>query len=172
MRIIADYICNVTSKTGAHVTMLLDDLKKNLIAIFVFLLTVILANIVSDQPLGNIFTREITAILEVVIVGSVIYLVICHIESRYKLRKLENSYYQLKNNYQDLLSEVDLKESFNDDELIKNTVCSVKCGIWIYSILWFTLLMVMLFILEKISSSPIIIPWIINIVSSVCDAIK
>ena len=169
---LADFICNVISKTGDHVTMLLDDLKKNLIAIFVFLFTVILANIVSNQPLGNIFTQEITAILEVVIAGSVIYLVICHIESRYKLHKLESSYYQLKNNYQNLLSDVDLQESFNNDELIKKTVRSVKCGIWIYTILWFALLMVMLFILEKISSSPIITPWITDIASSVCDAIK
>ena len=51
------------SKTGDYATMLLGDLKKNLIAIFGFLFTVILANIVSDQPLQNIFTREITVIL-------------------------------------------------------------------------------------------------------------
>ena len=145
--------------------MLLGDLKKNLIAIFGFLFTVILANIVSDQPLQNIFTREITVILEVVIAGSIIYLLICHIESQYKLCKIKRTYYLLKDNYKDLLSDVDLQESFNEDKMITDTVRSVKRGIWIYTIIWFVLLVGLLFILENTSSSPVITTWINDVVS-------
>lgn len=153
------------SKTGDYATMLLGDLKKNLIAIFGFLFTVILANIVSDQPLQNIFTREITVILEVVIAGSIIYLLICHIESQYKLCKIKRTYYLLKDNYKDLLSDVDLQESFNEDKMITDTVRSVKRGIWIYTIIWFVLLVGLLFILENTSSSPVITTWINDVVS-------
>ena len=142
-----------------------SDLKKNLIAIFGFLFTVILANIVSDQPLQNIFTREITVILEVVIAGSVIYLIICHIESQYKLCKIKRTYYLLKDNYKGLLSDVDLQESFNGDKIITDTVRSVERGIWIYTIIWFVFLIVLLLILEHISSSPVITIWINNAVS-------
>lgn len=156
---------NVVSKTGDYATMLLGDLKKNLIAIFGFLFTVILANIVSDQPLQNIFTREITVILEVVIAGSVIYLIICHIESQYKLCKIKRTYYLLKDNYKGLLSDVDLQESFNGDKIITDTVRSVERGIWIYTIIWFVFLIVLLLILEHISSSPVITIWINNAVS-------
>lgn len=157
---LAQFICEVVSKTGDYATMLLGDLKKNLIAISGFLFTVILANIVSNQPLDNIFTREITVILEVVIVGSIIYLIICHIESKYKLCKIERSYHLLKDNYKDLLSEVDLQESFSGDKMITDTVRSVKKGIWIYSIIWFVLLIGLLFVLENVSSSPVITTWI------------
>ena len=156
---------HVVSKTGDYATMLLGDLKKNLIAIFGFLFTVILANIVSDQPLQNIFTREITVILEVVIAGSVIYLIICHIESQYKLCKIKRTYYLLKDNYKGLLSDVDLQESFNGDKIITDTVRSVERGIWIYTIIWFVFLIVLLLILEHISSSPVITIWINNAVS-------
>lgn len=133
--------------------------------IFGFLFTVILANIVSDQPLQNIFTREITVILEVVIAGSVIYLIICHIESQYKLCKIKRTYYLLKDNYKGLLSDVDLQESFNGDKIITDTVRSVERGIWIYTIIWFVFLIVLLLILEHISSSPVITIWINNAVS-------
>lgn len=162
---LAQFICDVVSKTGDYATMLLGDLKKNLIAIFGFLFTVILANIVSDQPLQNIFTREITVILEVVIAGSVIYLIICHIESQYKLCKIKRTYYLLKDNYKGLLSDVDLQESFNGDKIITDTVRSVERGIWIYTIIWFVFLIVLLLILEHISSSPVITIWINNAVS-------
>ena len=39
---------------------MLDKFKTNLLAILGFLFSVILANIVSDQPLDNIFTKDIT----------------------------------------------------------------------------------------------------------------
>ena len=111
---LAEFICDIVSRTGDYTTMLLSDLKKNLIAIFGFLFTVILANIVSDQPLENIFTKDITIILEIVIAGSIIYLIICNIETRYKLKKAEESYSLLKESYNSILSDVD-QEIFNND---------------------------------------------------------
>lgn len=157
---LAQFICDVVTKTGDYATLLLCDLKKNLIAILGFLFTVILANIVSDQPLEHIFTYEITAIMEVVIAGSLIYLVICHIESQYKLCKIKRAYNLLKSNYQSLLSDVDLKESFNDDKMINDTVKSVRIGIWLYTGIWLVLLIGFLYVIEKVSSSPIITIWI------------
>ena len=68
-------------------------------------------------------------------------------------------------NYKDLLSDVDLQESFNEDKMITDTVRSVKRGIWIYTIIWFVLLVGLLFILENTSSSPVITTWINDVVS-------
>lgn len=64
-----------------------------------------------------------------------------------------------------LLSDVDLQESFNGDKIITDTVRSVERGIWIYTIIWFVFLIVLLLILEHISSSPVITIWINNAVS-------
>lgn len=157
---LAEFICDVVSKTGDYATMLLSDLKKNLIAIFGFLFTVILANIVSSQPLENIFTRDITIILEVVLAGSTIYLVICNIEAQYKLKKATASYQLLKKNYASILSDVDLQEIFDNDKLLNDTVKSVKRGIWLYTLIWFALIVGIFITLEKISCNPIIPPFI------------
>ncbi|SCH67027.1 Uncharacterised protein [uncultured Clostridium sp.] len=162
---LAEFICDIVSRTGDYTTMLLSDLKKNLIAIFGFLFTVILANIVSDQPLENIFTKDITIILEIVIAGSIIYLIICNIETRYKLKKAEESYSLLKENYNSILSDVDLQEIFNNDKLLINTVRSVRRGIWAFTIIWLLLLLCMLIILEKVSCCPIIAPYITSFMS-------
>lgn len=83
--------------------------------IFGFLFTVILANIVSDKPLDNIFTRDITLILEAVLLGSVIYLIVCIFETRYKVKKVQDSYDELKNNYASLLTPDDLAQAFDKD---------------------------------------------------------
>jgi hypothetical protein len=157
---LAEFICDVISKTGEHATQLLGNLKSNLIAIFAFLFTVILANIVSDQPLENIFTKDITAIIELVLLGSMIYLVVCTIETKYKLKKTKESYYSLKDNYVSVLSELELKEVFKNDELIVNAENSVNRGIRAYVIVWAILLLILLFVVEHMTSDPIIIPFI------------
>ena len=109
---LAEFISEVVSKTGDYVTSLLDNFKKNLIAIFGFLFTVILANVVSDKPLDNIFTRDITLILEAVLLGSVVYLIICISETKYKVKKVQDSYDALKANYSSLLTSEDIAQAF------------------------------------------------------------
>lgn len=71
---VAEFISDTVSRTGEYATGLLDKFKSNIIAIFGFLFTVILANIVSNQPLDNLFTKEITIIVECVLLGSFVYL--------------------------------------------------------------------------------------------------
>lgn len=164
---LAEFICDVIAKTGDHATQLLKNLKSNLIAIFIFLFTVILTNIVSDQPLQNIFTRDITAILEIVLLGSSIYLFICIMETNYKLKKTKDSYSALKENYDSVLSEDELKEVFNDDKLINDTVKSVNRGKWAYAVVWGVFLLLLLVILESISSNPILKPHIIQFLNLV-----
>lgn len=164
---LAEFICDVIAKTGDHATQLLKNLKSNLIAIFIFLFTVILSNIVSDQPLNNVFTKDITAILEIVLLGSFIYLIVCIIETKYKLKKTKDSYEALKANYDSVLSQDELLEVFNNDQLINDTVRSVNRGIWGYAVLWIVFLFLLLIILECISSSPIIKPHVFQLLDSV-----
>ena len=64
---VAEYINEIVSKTGEYGMQLLEKFKGNLIAILGFLFSVILANIVTNQPLNNIFTKEITVLSEVIL---------------------------------------------------------------------------------------------------------
>ena len=161
---VAEFICDVITKIGDYTIAQLSGLKNNLIAIFGFLLTVMLANIVSEQPLENIFTKDITIILELVLAGSFVYLVICYGETRYKLNKAIKSYQLLKNNYSVLLSDEDMREAFNNDRQIEQSTKTAFCGIRLLTIFWLVILIIFLVVLENISNNPIISPWLSTLI--------
>lgn len=155
---LAEFISDVVSKTGDYAVSILDKFKTNLFTILGFLFTVILANIVSDQPLNNIFTRDIVFILEAVLFGSVIYLIICILETRYKIRKIHDSYNALKHNYASVLTPDDLNRVFDNDKIMTEMTSEVDKGIRRYAYLWGVFILVSLIAVEMISEEPIILP--------------
>ena len=66
-----------------------------------------------------LFTKEITIIVECVLLGSFVYLIICYCQSRYEIKKVWDSYEQLKLNYKDILTDEDLSEIFGNDEMLE-----------------------------------------------------
>lgn len=133
---LAGFISEIVSRTGEYATMILDKLKSNIIAIFAFIFTVVLANTVSSKPLNNIFTKDIVAILNVVLISSVIYLIVAILEVNFEKRKVKNSYRRLKENYESILTKEDLAEIFNDDKLMDDMMKSVKKCTITFSIIW------------------------------------
>ena len=168
---VAEFISETISKTGEYATGLLDKFKGNIIAIFGFMFSVILANVVSDQPLDNIFTKEITTLVECVIVGSFVYLVICYLQSRYEIQKVYDSYNQLKQNYKEILTEEDLHKIFGDDEMLFKMKKTISKSEKIYMGMWILFLISVLIVVECLSSSPniqFIIDFVKKIYLSVC----
>lgn len=155
---LAEFISEVVSKTGDYAISMLEKFRTNLFAIFGFLFTVILANIVSDKPIDNIFTRDITFIIEVVLFGSIVYLVICIFEIRYKVKKIRDSYNALKNNYSSVLTEDDLERAFKNDQLMTEMEKEINKGIRRYSCLWGLFIIFSLIAIETISTEPFISP--------------
>ena len=151
---VAEFISETISKTGEYATGLLDKFKANIIAIFGFMFSVILANIVSDQPLDNIFTKEITTLAECVILGSFVYLVICYLQSCYEIQKVYDSYNQLKQNYNEILTEDDLHEIFGNDEILVTMKKTINKSKKIYMGIWILFLIGALIVVECLSSSP------------------
>lgn len=168
---VAEFISETISKTGEYATGLLDKFKANIIAIFGFMFSVILANIVSDQPLDNIFTKDITILAECVIVGSFVYLVICYLQSCYEIQKVYDSYNQLKQNYNEILTEDDLHEIFGNDEILITMKKTISKSKKIYLGIWILFLIGALIVVEYLSSSPntqYIIDFIKKIYMSAC----
>lgn len=151
---VAEFISEILSKTGEYATILLDKFKSNIIAIFGFLFTVILANIVSDQPLDNIFTNDITIILECILGGSFVYLIICYLQSKYEIEKVYYSYEQLRKNYDEILPEDDLHEIFGNDELLNEMKLTIQKSGRTYLVMWVIFLIVLFVIIERISQEP------------------
>lgn len=152
---VAEFISDTVAKTGEYATELLDKFKNNIIAIFGFIFTVILANIVSDQPLDNIFTKEITLLVECVLMGSFIYLVICYFQFKYEIDKVYESYERLKVNYKEILTEDDLLETFKNDEMANKMKRTIEKSKRIYLIIWIAFLILALIVVEILSTSPI-----------------
>ena len=160
---VSEYICDIIAKVGSDVTELLSSFKTNLVAVFGFLFTVVLVNIVSEQPLSNIFTKDITAIVEFILMGSFFYFLICLFETVYKYKKNKDAYQELKNNYSDVFSDEEIAQFFDNDRLFNKSKKAVKTGLWIYSIIWCAFVVVAIIIVESISDNPIIFPMISNI---------
>lgn len=164
---VAEFITGIVSKTGEYATELLDKFKTNLIAIFGFLFTVIIANIVSDQPLDNIFTRDVTVILEFVLVGSFVYLFISYKQSKYQMKKVYDSYDELKKSYNQILTDDDIKECFKNDLIITEMKKTVKRSQMIYLIIWSCFLIILLIALELLTDNSIIISFLKGIAANI-----
>lgn len=152
---VAEFIAGTVSRTGEYATELLDKFKTNLFAIFGFLFTVIIANIVSDQPLNNIFTKDITVILEFVLMGSFVYLFISYKQSKYQMKKVYDSYNKLKKAYDQILTDDDIKECFGNDMIILDMKKTVEKSQKNYVIIWSCFLAILFIALELMSDSSI-----------------
>ena len=151
---VAEFITETVSKTGEYAMSLLEKFKSNLIAIFGFMFTVILANIVSDQPLDNLFTKEITILVECVLVGSFVYLLICYVQSKYEIGKVYESYGQLKQNYKEILTEEDLSEIFEGDRIFNEMKNTIKHSQKLYLSMWIAFLIIAILVVEMLSNHP------------------
>lgn len=157
---IANFIQDVVSRIGDYAVVILDKFKANLLAIFAFLFTVVLTQIGSAQEWEEIFTQHTIYLIEIFVVGSLIYLIICFFETKYKLNKTKKGYFAIKENYKDLLSSAELSEAFQDDKYFKYTEKVTNRGIIIWSIIWGFLLILAIIIIECLTNCRGLIVWL------------
>lgn len=161
-RDIAKFIQNVVAQVGDYAIAILEKFKANLIAIFGFLFTVVLTKIGGTQKWNEIFTRHTVYLIEIFVWGSLVYMFLCLFEISYKLKKTKQGYIQLKKNYQDVLTEAEIKEAFSDDKLLHDTERTVKNGIIGWSIVWGLSLIVTIVIVEVFTTNKGLIVWLWN----------
>ena len=165
-RDIAKFIQNIVTQVGDYALSILGKFKTNLLAIFGFLFTVVLTKIGGTQKWEDIFTRHTVYLIEIFVGGSLVYLVICIFETYYKLKKTKKGYDELKNNYEDIMSSAELKEAFKDDKLLNGAEKSTKKGMAIWSIIWGSLLVFTIVIIEVFTINHGLIVWLWNKVFS------
>lgn len=161
-RDIAKFIQNVVAQVGDYAVAILGKFKTNLFAIFGFLFTVVLTKIGSAQKWEDIFTRHTIYLIELFVGGSLIYLIICLFETHYKLKKTKQGYEDLKRNYEDVLSDPEIKEAFKDDKLLNDTKKSVKKGMIWWTLAWGGLLLIAIIIIEVFTTNHGLIVWLWN----------
>lgn len=150
----AGFIKEATSGVGDCISQLLNHLKTNLIAMLSFLFTVALANTVSDQPIDNIFTKDITWIMYLVLAGSVVYYLISITEVRYAQRKLCEQYYELVEHYRGILLEDEIKHITGNGAILEKAKKSLMKGMWIWSLVWISILLVAFVMIDCVGNGP------------------
>ena len=161
-RDIAKFIQNIVTQVGDYALSILGKFKTNLLAIFGFLFTVVLTKIGGTQKWDDIFTRHTVYLIELFVSGSLVYLAICISETHYKLKKTKKGYNELKNNYEDIMSSAELKEAFKDDKLLSDAEKSTKRGMVTWSIIWGSLLVFSILIIEVFTINHGLIVWLWN----------
>ncbi len=160
---LSSFLYDLVSKTGEYSMQILSKLKANLFTMIAFILTVFISNATSSQPLNNIFTKDITAISEIIILGSFVFMLLSIFEHNNNMKNIEKSYELLKKNYNDLLSPDDLNKIFENDSIKNDAMNLVNRFKKIYVGLWIVFLLICVFCVENLSSDPIIITFFNNI---------
>lgn len=161
-REIGNFIQNVVAQVSDYALSILGKFKANLFAIFVFLFTVVLTDIGTTQDWKDIFTKHTIYIIELFVMGSMVYMIICIFETIYKLKKVRIGYEELKKNYKDVLSDLEISEAFQDDRLFNKANKSAKRGLTGWSIAWGVLLLLCVLIIEFYTTNHGLLVWLWN----------
>jgi len=161
-RDISKFIQEVISQVGNYALSVFSKFKSNLIAMAGFLFTVVLVQIGSERGFEDVFTKDAIRLFEAFLLGSVIYLATCLYESLFQVSMAERGYKELKDNYSDVLSQIELKEAFKNDELFSEYKKTARKGIFKWSAIWLFLLVTGVIIIEFLTPDHGLAFWLVN----------
>lgn len=150
----ASFICESINNISDCLSQLFGHFKTNLLAVLSFIFTVVLANIVSGQPLENIFTYDIVMILFAVLGGSLCYFFISLSEVNIKKKRITQQYKNLVAHYENILSEDDIAAITNDGRNLTEAQTSLTKGILIWSIVWIFFIIASFVFIDYIGDGP------------------
>jgi hypothetical protein len=161
-RDISKFIQETVSQVGDYSLSILSKFKNNLIAMAGFLFTAVLTQIGSQNGFKDAFTKEALWLFELFLVGSIIYLIICLIESIYQIKNVKIGYEEIKNNYNDILSPFEIREAFQNDTLFNKTKKKAYRGIIMWSIVWGSCLIAAILFIELLTEDKGLVFWLYN----------
>lgn len=150
----AGFIQESTNNVSDCIFQLLSHIKSNLLAVLSFIFTVVLANIVSEQTLDNIFTYDVTVIMYWVLLGSLFYYVTSISEVCVKKRQMCKQYNDIKKHYEKVLSVEEIKYITSEDRSLEEAKKTFKKGIIIWAIVWGLFIIVSFIIIDFIGDGP------------------
>lgn len=153
----AGFIKESTNNVSDCMTELLSHLKSNLLAVVSFIFTATLANIVSDQPLDNIFTFDITIIMYLVFAGSLVYYVISILEVHSKRKRMCKQYDDIVALYEKVLSKEDIQQITDNGQPLNKAQNELNSGMIGWSIAWILLILASFTVIDFIGDGPHII---------------
>ena len=146
---ISEFIVDSVSRIQELSHDIADAFRNNLIAVMVFMLTVILTDSIDfHEFMSKKVSSNVVSVCWFFTGATIAYFIITIIINGKKWGWLKQSYYGIKNNYKTILDMKDLEEEFQNDEPLKNArkqylgSCILISVIWIAFIalmVWFTM---------------------------------
>lgn len=96
--------------------VIIGSFSNNFVALVAFITTTMIANIVSDSPLDNIFSKDILWLLLFALFGSLIYCYLSNKKFNKDMTDFNKVFERLKNNYKDILIGEDIGSLFSESE--------------------------------------------------------
>ncbi|MBQ8306773.1 MAG: hypothetical protein IJX90_11225 [Blautia sp.] len=138
-----------------------EAFRNNFVAVIVFLMTVLLTDSIDfSQFLGRTVSSNVTAVCGIFTFGSILYLIATIIMGNQKWKWLEQSYDDLKANYNGTLDDQDIEEAFNHDQPIKTAkeqFKKLRCrmiGLWLAMIIGLGMFTGILYMNGNLSKEP------------------
>lgn len=150
----AGFIQESTNNVSECISQLLGNLKSNILAVMSFVFTVVLANIVSGQPIENIFTFQIKIIMYIVFIGSLVYYFISVAEVIYKKRKMVKQYDDLIAHYEKVLPNEEIEQITGGGRARLDAESSLNHGMIVWSAIWIAMILATFIIVDYIGDTP------------------
>lgn len=130
-----------------------STIRKNFLALFGYLITVLLTKGFVNKATSEIFSQDVTIITSFVLVGSFIVWVISIYYYRYQNKYVDEKISKLKQYYRDIITEKELLRIINDNTLIDFTKEKNKHQVRVLSIIWIASLIGAFLMLDAVSGS-------------------
>lgn len=149
---IANFIFSNTKQLQELILGLIDGIRNNIIAVFSFLITVLLTNSLSGKELiENGLSRNLVFVFWIFITASIVYWFVTITTTCFKWKFIKKGYTQLKQNYQDILDEMDIETAFSKDNVILDSRNQVLLYAIIISLIWLLFSSVMVILVLNFS---------------------
>lgn len=135
---IGDFIVHTLYEMDQYRNVIIGSFSNNFVALVAFITTTMIANIVSDSPLDNIFSKDILWLLLFALFGSLIYCYLSNKKFNKDIKDFNKVFERLKNNYKDILVEEDIGSLFSESEFKQQVenISEIRLNIniiWIFS---------------------------------------
>ena len=135
---IGDFIVHTLYEMDQYRNVIIGSFSNNFVALVAFITTTMIANIVSDSPLDNIFSKDILWLLLFALFGSLIYCYLSNKKFNKDIKDFNKIFERLKNNYKDILIEEDVGSLFSESEFKQQVenISEIRLNIniiWIFS---------------------------------------
>lgn len=142
---IGDFIVHTLYEMDQYRNVIIGSFSNNFVALVAFITTTMIANIVSDSPLDNIFSKDILWLLLFALLGSLVYCYLSNKKFNKDITDFNKVFERLKNNYKDILTEEDVVSLFSESEFKQQVenISEIRLNI---NIIWIASSIVLIFI--------------------------